>query len=160
MIYCAFINKKIPRYIIAVIIGSIIFVPIIYYIFKENLSLLILFIFLLSLTFIIIGYREGDIELSIIGYTTLVLGMCYLYIYNYMRISNLKKFRIQLNSSIVNRQDDDTLSQLENCESENRHIKNELTNVRQELGQTRFELETLLQISDENVKPKKRKRVG
>lgn len=161
LIYSLFINKHIPRYIIGVLLGSIVFVSIIYYLSKYDLSFLILFIFLLSLTFIIVGYRSEDNQLSIIGYTTLLIAMLYLYIYNYRRISNLKKFRVILrNNSILSSQDSDVINQLENCESENRNIKSKLTEAEAELNQTKFELETLLDIADKNVGPKKRKRLG
>lgn len=161
LIYSLFINKYIPRYIIPILLGSIVAVLIIYYLFMYDLSFLILFIFLLSLTFIIIGYREGDNQLAIFGYTTLLIAMSYLYIYNYRRISNLKKFRVILkNNSILSNQDSDVINQLENCESENRNIKSKLTDVEDELNQTKFELETLLNIADKNVGPKKRKRIG
>jgi hypothetical protein len=153
-------NKTIDRSILLVIIVSIIGVIGVYYLFKTDLSFLILYIFILSVIFIIYGYNKASIEMSLFGYTTLVIAIIYLYLYKNERISNLKKFRSSLNNN-NNYQTlyEDTYRQLENCESENRHVKRQLSDIETELKNTTFELNTLLDISSDKSITKKRKRI-
>lgn len=151
-------NKTIDRSILLVILVSIIVVICIYYLFKTDLSFLILYIFVLSLVFIIYGYNKANIKISLFGYTTLVIAIIYLYFYKNERISNLKKFRSSINNNFQNLYED-TYRQLENCEIENRQVKRQLSDIETELKNTTFELNTLLDISDKSI-TKKRKIMG
>lgn len=158
LIYFYVKNKTIDRLVLIVVLVSIICIIVTYYIFKTELSLLILFIFVLSLVFIIYGYKTADRDISLFGYTTLVISVIYLYFYKNERISNLKKFRVNLNNRNTNNNlYEETYIQLENCENENRQLKQDIADIETELKSTTFELNTLLDISDKGTLRKRRR---